>query len=236
LPSARNIALSSLEGGDVVHFIDDDVLVSKNYFSGVVKFLECFPNASGGAPIPFKTGIEDIGLSRNQFKKFLGLEPVPGIVSTSMRNNWGAVGTLEPFKVDWLPGLAMFYRKSALEGSFFEENLENFSLGGYGLGEDLVFTLKLTQSGKSLFAIPSLMVNHTELPNAASKSSRVSYAQGELRKELIKIFPMRFSKPKYLCSLFLESLFLILRKPKASRIHINSLLQELHGFYSGTKS
>ena len=231
LPSARNLALSSLEDVDVVHFIDDDVLVGNNYFHDIDIFLQKYPNASGGAPIQYQEGSRNNHSSGYRIKKYLGIEPEVGIVSTSMRNTWGVVADLEPFKVDWLPGLAMFYRKSAIEGSCFQENLETFSLGGYGLGEDLVFTLNLTQSGKSLFAIPSLIVNHTSLPNAANKSSGVFYAQGELKRELIKVFPKRFSKTKYLCSLFFECLFLVVRKPKAFRYHVNSLFTELKGFF-----
>ena len=55
LPSARNMAKRLIRQAEVVHFIDDDVVVEREYFHKVEEFLLEYPVADGGAPIPIKS-------------------------------------------------------------------------------------------------------------------------------------------------------------------------------------
>jgi len=230
LPSARNLALSNIVETDVVHFIDDDVLVNQSYFMDVDKFFQSHPNASGGAPVRMVRGLSHRLPRMKVLRRRFGLLANVGEVTHSMRNSWGETHTENYFEVDWLPGLAMFYRFKDINGQFFNEKLEECPLGGYGLGEDLFFSLSLSSSGKKLFATPNICVSHTELPNAARGSKRTDFARGELRNHLLQEFPDRFSKVHYLGSLALELALSLFTAPDNFRNQLGPVVRELKGF------
>jgi len=230
LPSARNIGIRSMENSDVIHFLDDDVRVGEGYFKHVENFLRQNPNVDGGAPIEMSSIFPIRANKLFKVKNFLGMIPVPGKVSISMRNYWGSVNDNSPRKVDWLPGLAMFYKRSSIDGYYFNEKLESFTLGGYSLGEDLIFTLKLTEDGRTLFAIPELKLTHARLPNVANQRQDISYANGELRKELLRIFPNRFNPMLYLISVILDHILLSFKTPVNCPLNIRRACVEIYSF------
>jgi hypothetical protein len=156
----------------------------------------------------------------------------PGKVSVSMRNYWGPIDNTKPLQVDWLPGLAMFYRKSVLIEKEFDEKLEGFTLGPYGLGEDLIFTLSLTVAGYTLYGLPNLEVIHAKLPNPSNQSTKTHYAIGELRSELFRMYPERFEKKTYLISIILDGLLQTLNSPLKFISIAQCCSKEIQGFYS----
>lgn len=230
LPSARNLALREVADSDIVHFIDDDVLVGNDYFLSVEKFLQAHPDASGGAPIDRSKEILSEKSYVHSIKEMYGLIEKPGFVTKSFRNYWGRTTENESFQVDWLPGLAMFFRSRDLVGRFFEERLEKCTLGGYGLGEDLFFTLSLSTTGKKLFAVPSISVSHLHLPNISNSSDRVDFARGELKAHLFQAFPGLFNKSVYFKSLFVELILIILKSPRNFSKSFKQAIGELTGF------
>ncbi len=230
LPSARNIGIRSLQNSEVIHFIDDDVRVGEGYFKHVESFLLHNLIVDGGAPIEINPTSSLTKAKLFKIKSVLGIIPVPGKVTTSMRNYWGPVIENSPIKVDWLPGLAMFYRKSSLDGHFFNEKLETFSLGGYGLGEDLMFTLNLTEQKRILFALPDLNIMHDQLPNAANQRQDIAYANGELRKELLRAFPDRFNSWLYVISVILDHVLQARKAPFRFHTHFRRCWTEIYSF------
>ena len=129
LPSARNMGIRSMKDSDVIHFLDDDVRIGKGYFKHVESFLRQNPTVDGGAPIEMSS-VFPVRVNRLfKVKNFLGMIPVPGKVTITMRNYWGSINDKSPRKVDWLPGLAMFYRRSSIDGCYFNEKLESHCSG-----------------------------------------------------------------------------------------------------------
>ena len=231
LPSARNLAIKSIGDTDIVHFLDDDVTVGKTYFRDVEFFLQNNLDAHGGAPIERVSTIHKSRSERFPLKQWLGMKQEPGKVTISMRNYWGPIFSPEELKVDWLPGLAMFFRKSSLNEKYFNEKLEEFTLGPYGLGEDLMFTLSLSMSGYNLYALPNLEVSHAKLPNPSNTSTNVHYAIGELRAELFQTYPKKFNKVVYLISIMIDCLLQILSSPLKLKPIIECSKKEFQGFY-----
>ena len=236
LPSARNMAKRLIRQAEVVHFIDDDVVVEREYFHKVEEFLLEYPVADGGAPIPIKSLNES---TKSKFqavgkvKSWLGLTPLSGRVSVSTRNYWGTTHYEKPFVVDWLPGFAMFYRFETIKSIDFEEDLEQNTLGGYGLGEDLIFTLELSSKGYRLFGVPSVCVLHNEDPRSARESKDIRYASGELRAELFRRFPRRFSKWKYILSILFEAIAISKVFPSQTKNIVSASVSEISGFLKG---
>lgn len=230
LPSARNLALQHLPDADVVHFLDDDVIVSPSYFQDIEIFLHENLDVDGGAPIEGSNAKVGKSIKFKILKQHLGLLQVPGLVSVSMRNYWGPAPNQKSFRVDWLPGLAMFYRSSAIQNSFFCEKLEAHTLGGYGLGEDLFFTLGLSTRGIQLHGIPSLKVSHLRLPNVTNNSDYLHYAIGEMRAELYKKFPHEFKLRYYFASLFFELFVMTYHKPFQFLVYFKGCVGEVKGF------
>ena len=232
LPSARNLAIKALGETDVVHFLDDDVTVGKTYFRDIEFFLQKNPQADGGAPIECEKPSKKSKSRIMALKQRLGMYQDPGKVSVSMRNYWGPIDNTEPLQVDWLPGLAMFYRKSVLIEKEFHEKLEGFTLGPYGLGEDLMFTLGLTVAGYNLYALPNLEVVHAKLPNPSNQSTKTYYAIGELRSELFRTYPERFKKKTYLISIILDALLQTINSPLKLKSIARCCYKEIQGFYA----
>ena len=230
--SARNLGLRKITETDIVHFIDDDVYIGESYFIDVEKFFVSYPNATGGAPM----STVELQSHRHQRNKFLrnifGLIAKPGKVTRSLRNYWGSSTEKTCFEVEWLPGLAMFYQFRDLEGKFFEERLEECPLGGYSLGEDLLYSLGLNLNGKKLFAVPTISVVHSELPNAARGSKISDFARGELRSHLLHKYPDHFTKSIYFGSLMLELGLTFFGSPKKFPVQIGQVLREIRGFHN----
>ena len=231
LPSARNKAVLQIANTDITHFIDDDVTIGSNYFIQVENLLSQNLNISGGAPIDLIALDKSTKIKLSRIKHYLGMIPEPGRISKSMRNYWGPVSNNVCVEVDWLPGLAMFFRTKILRDNLFYEKLETFKLGGYGLGEDLIFTLGLTVKGHKLYGVPSLEVHHVQLPNITTVSKKVAYTQGQLKRELVSLFPERFSRTKYLLSLLLEGFLVSVKFPNEIQNNFRNCFEEIRGFW-----
>lgn len=230
LPSARNLALQEISNTDIVHFIDDDVIVDNTYFLDVERFFRSHPEASGGSPIGQSLEPKQLNRRTHFIREKFGLVEEPGLVTSSARNYWGTTNMTTSFPVNWLPGLVMFYKSADLENVSFEEGLEKCTLGGYGLGEDLLFTLQLSLSGKKLFAVPNIVITHNQLPNAANNSMLLDIARGELRAHLFQFFPSKFKVVKYLGSLILELVLVFFRSPQHFLDRLTRTTREVFGF------
>jgi hypothetical protein len=131
----------------IVHFIDDDVVVSRGYFSALESEL--------GKGVC-------IGVTGNQTNV---KDPFSG---TKRRINYGEVlpsgrafgvyGLSNSREVQWLPGCSMSFLVSAIQNLSFNEQL-----AGYAIGEDVEFTYRLSQFGPLKY-VPAAMLLHNMSP------------------------------------------------------------------------
>lgn len=155
LTSQRNLGLSLVQS-DIVHFLDDDVILDSEYFKIMNEIFESNQDIAGAT-----------GFIRTQHEvhpswasRLFLLSAPPGRVNAAGRNSLMTRLTNPdaPFvPVDWLSGCAMSYRVSYITGLHFDERLP-----GYGLGEDLWFSTLVRQRGKLVLA-PKAYLWHGEL-------------------------------------------------------------------------
>lgn len=154
LTRQRNVGLESLLPCDYVLFLDDDVSLPKSFVEAVVRTFLAHPNAVGvGArtsdnPITPPRLLERLMLldSRRSGKLLKSGVNVP------FRDRSG------PYTVDWLPGCAMAYRYTSMEGMRFDE-----SRLGVGWGEDVDFSARMAVRGQ-LMIITEPPVVHAQSP------------------------------------------------------------------------
>lgn len=153
LTRQRNTGVRAVDS-DIVHFLDDDVILEPGYFPAIRQCFESHQDVIGVG-----------GLVTNRpphrpsrfAQLFLLDSKREGTVLPSGRNVpvYAAAGTVE---VDWLSGCAMSYRRSALLKTHFDERLI-----GYGLGEDLELSYRLRQAGRLLITSDARLI-HNESP------------------------------------------------------------------------
>jgi GT2 family glycosyltransferase len=142
---------------DVVHFIDDDVLLDPEYFRGIETVFERDPEAVGvGGWITN----EPMHRPRWSGRMFLLDSTAQGRVLRSGVNTfvYRAAGDL---RVDWLSGASMSYRRSVFETVQFDT-----AMIGYSLGEDVDFSYQAGRCGH-LWVTPHARLVH--LTSAANR-------------------------------------------------------------------
>lgn len=167
LTKQRNFGISQIsKENEVICFLDDDVILSSQYFQNLVKTYDFFPDAIGVGgyilnEVSWRKGVkgeltfEDFEFdgwvrklgSRNSLRKKLGLlsKDAPGVMP---RFSHGlSVSFLPPsgktYPVEFFMGGVASYRKELFEQIRFSRYFE-----GYGLYEDMDFCLRASRKGK----------------------------------------------------------------------------------------
>lgn len=140
--------------GEILAFLDDDMLVDKNWLTAIQEAANRYPEASGfGGRILIKWPIR---------------KPDWIVMEGPFRNIDGTVGHRDLgdkdgdfAKFNSLPaGGNMFFRKKVfLEGNFFRENMGPKGKDMY-YGEDREFCLRLCGKGKKLYYVNNAVVYH----------------------------------------------------------------------------
>ncbi len=163
---------------EVICFLDDDIILEKEYFEQLLKTYESYPEALGvGGYISNESTCEYVGdsylpkideyffdgwkrkeSSRFLLRKRLGLDSdcPPGY--SSLYSHGRSVGFLPPsgkiYEVEMLMGGVSSFRKTVFRSLQFSTYFE-----GYGLYEDADFTLRVSKIGK-LFVNTAAKLNH----------------------------------------------------------------------------
>ncbi|WP_306978592.1 glycosyltransferase family 2 protein [Streptomyces canus] len=135
----RNAALALIEEStDVIHFVDDDMVLDRDYLRLILSAFREHPNCGGvGGRISNLPKRRAKGIVRWFRYAFLLDSPRPGVLLPS------GVGVIcrtgdQPRPVDWLSGGSMSYRRRCIAGLRFDE-----SRSGYGMGEDVDFSARV---------------------------------------------------------------------------------------------
>ncbi len=208
LPSQRNFGLANTDNAIVV-FLDDDVILPQNF---IVETLKAFSEDEQLAGLGYIIGGINYESSDKFISKFIKLNASSfGQVSRSGKNIWYPENTLLVEKQPmWIPGCAMTYRRSAVINLDFNSNLEKGILGGYALGEDVDFSLRLFRRGGILKVCTSVIIDHYKAPGERDNHISLAKAQGAWLKYLSNTFPLYVPAASVFLRLLAELLYLSL--------------------------
>lgn len=208
LPSQRNIGLLSTVN-PIIIFLDDDVLLETNFITATVHQFESNLALAGIGYLLKGVDYVPKKISK-RFSLSVNVEQY-GQVTRSGKNYWyPEKGEHHNFKPPmWLPGCAMAFRRAQLEGVRFNTVLERGILGGYALGEDVDFTLRLQRIGKNFGLCLNTMVNHYEAPGARDNPRQLARAEGHWLKYLAKSHRSHVFKLWVFLRLFTEFIYLL---------------------------
>ncbi len=148
----RNLGMRLLRPDtDVVHFVDDDVVVEDGYFEAIIEAFAADERVVGvGGKI---TNVPRPRLTRLRAWMMLGGRQ--GTVVRSGHNIMMTDFTVDT-PVEWLSGCAMSYRVNRVRGLAFDERRT-----GYGMGEDVDFSMRAAERGSLVWA-PSARLEHRQ--------------------------------------------------------------------------
>ncbi len=160
LPAQRNLGARA-SAADVVHYIDDDVVLERNYLAAIVaRFSTSQVLGVGG----FVTNQPERS-PRLWWRLALVDSRRQGVILPSGQNIivWDPS---ECLKVDWLSGCSMSYRRHVVLEHLFDE-----SLPGYALLEDADFSYRVSRVG------PVLVEPRARLEHHVSPVERWDYSR-----------------------------------------------------------
>ncbi len=198
LTKQRNYGIERVsEVNEVVCFLDDDTILTPNYFEEIIKTYMIYPEALGvGGYITNEVTWEYVGTdyvpnvkafyydgwkrkegSRFIWRKKLGLDSdVPPGCSPDFSHG-RSVGFLPPsgkvYAVEQLMGGVSSFRKSVFESFQFSTYFE-----GYGLYEDADFTLRVSKVGKLYLNTAAQLEHHHD---ASGRPNQYSYGKMVVR-------------------------------------------------------
>jgi len=172
LARQRNYALDWLPHSvQIVHFLDDDVVLDSGYFSRLRAALGSHPHIGGVGGMIREPSISSS--SRAAFLRYLFLIDAPrkGRVlpsghATSVQLNASSSGHLQ--QTEWLSGCSCSFRRSVLDDHRFDPALE-----GYSMLEDLDLSYRVGQVAP-LFVVPNARLIHHRSP--VNRQDAESYA------------------------------------------------------------
>ncbi|MCW4007342.1 MAG: glycosyltransferase [Candidatus Bathyarchaeota archaeon] len=155
---ARNLGAKKAKG-DILLFLDDDVILDKNYVKKILEVFELYPTALGvqGTVVNFPYSHLENSLKKAFYYWHAEINRCRMLPSgkTTYACNLNKIISCE-----WLFGLNVAYRKEIFDKFYFNEKLL-----GYSLGEDKEFSFKIHKVyPNSLFQTPYAKVYHDNFP------------------------------------------------------------------------
>jgi len=164
LPAARNVGVKK-STGDIILFLDDDVVLEKDFIEKMLKGVEKYEDAVGYTGVDLTIKCQKYGLLQRIYKKFFFLWMT---VDVSRYNGDIIRVNMVPCNVDkdvylqYLPGACMAFKREIFfkHNYWFPEQLK-----GYAYGEDLLFTHSLYLSGYKLVMLHEARYYHLREEN-----------------------------------------------------------------------
>ncbi|HAT03337.1 MAG TPA: hypothetical protein DCS29_00980 [Candidatus Magasanikbacteria bacterium] len=168
LTKARNFGVEK-SSGDIIGFLDDDIVLTKNYVENIKRFFSSHPGTLGvqGVITNFRQGhTKKVGGNPfvyslyNVFAKFflLNNSSDKNRLLWSGRNQY-ASKVNKIMNCEWLSGIGNYHRRVFDEFTFDE------FLDGYALGEDKLFSYPISEKyQKSLCVDPEIQCEHHHAP------------------------------------------------------------------------
>jgi GT2 family glycosyltransferase len=163
LTMARNIGVE-IAMGDIILFLDDDVILDKNYIKEILNVYEKNPNALGvqGFIEGLKTGNIFIFMFNKLF--YLGFNEKNRCRVLPSFNNTYAFFVDKIIECEWLSGANQSYKKEIFEEFKYDDNLKRYSFG-----EDLDISYRIFKKySSSLF-----MTSYAKLIHKTSQEGKL---------------------------------------------------------------
>ncbi|WP_206205675.1 glycosyltransferase family 2 protein [Thermococcus sp. CX2] len=184
LPHARNIGVKSSKG-DIVLFLDDDVVLEDDYLKKLVEVYETYPTAMGVQGFITNRINMHNPLIRFKFLKFLWWLLQRGYYEVDLHKQLPSFFEILPYKVtkvinrESFSGTNMSYRKEIFEHMEFDERLKR-----YAIGEDKDFSYRVHKIfPNSLYQTPHARLIHQEAP-----AGRLPSKQFETMKQVYHLY------------------------------------------------
>ena len=176
LTKARNFGVEK-SSGDVVGFLDDDIVLDKDYVEKIEHFFSKNSEALGvqGVITNFEEGhTKKVGGNSFIYKMYNYLAKIFLLNNSSTKNklllsgrNQYASRVEKIINCEWLSGIGN-YRKIVFEEFTFDENLK-----GYALGEDKLFSYPIFEKHPtSLFVDPEIRCEHHHADSGRPKDKK----------------------------------------------------------------
>mgnify|MGYP001248745272 CR=1 FL=1 len=176
LTKARNFGIEK-SAGDVVGFLDDDIILDEKYVEKIEDFFRENPDALGvqGVITNFEEGhTKKVGGNTLVYKMYNFLAKIFLLNNSSTKNrlllsgrNQYASRVEKITNCEWLSGIGN-YRKIVFEEFTFDESLK-----GYALGEDKLFSYPIFEKyPTSLFVDPEITCEHHHADSGRPKDKK----------------------------------------------------------------
>jgi glycosyltransferase involved in cell wall biosynthesis len=174
---ARNLGAAKAKG-EVVVFLDDDVIIDQDYLKEILSVFESKPHALGVQGVISNTRYSSFWNAVEKVFYYWHAEMNKCRVLPSGKTTF-AYAPNQIILCEWLFGLNVAYRREVFKEFSFNEKLL-----GYSLGEDKEFSYKIYKKyPESLFLSPSARALH--LPPQIRNSSK-------LRECIVTAYPISF--------------------------------------------
>lgn len=163
---ARNLGAKEAEG-DIVIFLDDDVIIERNYLKEILQVFKEKPNALGVQGIVANTQYSHFWNSIKKIFFYWHAEKDKCRMLPSGKTTF-AYAPNGIISCEWLFGLSVAYKKEVFNEFSFNEKLVSYSLG-----EDKEFSYKIHKKYPgSLLLTPFARVYHHPPPSEKTTSNR----------------------------------------------------------------
>jgi GT2 family glycosyltransferase len=177
LTRQRNCGVAASRG-QVIHFLDDDVVCEPGYLAAIMACFGADPNGEVLGVGGLVTNVRPARPSR--WKNLFGLSAADqGRVLASGRPTI-VFETDRQLDVDWLSGCCMSYRAIVFSSEKFDETLP-----GYGLGEDVDFSYRVRQKGR-LVVTPKARLEHHQSERNRMQVEEYTYDDVVLRARRVR--------------------------------------------------
>lgn len=219
LTCQRNVGLQAAQG-ELICFFDDDVTFDKDFFHEVVGLFERPEMKDVGGITPYDTLHYPLPLTmRWKLRAFFGVMPglEPGRVDRIGRAV--PVAFLKPWpghkEIGWLPGFCMIYRRSAVEGVWFDETLPTYG------GEDRDFSMRIGASHRLLICGDIHVQHHYTVEGRADSLSRLresSFGTGVRFTKYARTFADYLAVLQTFAGDFVVDIVALMCSPKAANL------------------
>ncbi len=155
---------------EIVHFIDDDVILDPHYFAAIERIFYIDGDGVIGGAGGFITNNLEVKPTIAG-KVFLLESSRKGVILSSFRNTM-VFTAQNDVSVEWLGGCSMSYRREVVQQFQFDSNLQ-----GYSLGEDVDFSYRVSRKYKIIMT-PTATLIHTKSP--AERQSGKDWNRSEI--------------------------------------------------------
>lgn len=191
LTAGRSLG-SQASNSDVVLFLDDDVILKKNYFQNLIKFYKNNPHANGmqgyfhvGSYSKLKNKFNKVfwlfNYSHNQFK-----------VYPSIQASYSGKVPDQIIECEWFSGTNFSYRREVIRKIPFDLNLVK-----YCEGEDIDYSYRVFKEFGNIYINPLCRIEHT-----AAMTSREIGEEFAIMQEIYGIYLLNKLFPNSAASKF----------------------------------